>query len=321
MTAEYAPQPCVPQFIRGLHNILPQHRHCVATIGSFDGVHLGHRAILDQLLDNASKYQASSVAIIFEPQPAEYFSGEQAPARLMRLREKITALLGAGVSHVLCLPFNRHLCNLTAQQFINQVLVDGLAIRSLVVGDDFCFGKGRQGNFQLLKQAGEKYGFSVYDTQTCEYLDQRISSTRIRKMLEAGNLDVAATLLGRPFQIEGRVIRGQQLGQKIGVPTANVNLHRYRAPLSGVFVVEVARENTEQWLPAVANVGVRPTIGDLVKPVLEVHLLDFNDNLYGERIRVLFRSKVREEQKFSSVDEMLKQIHMDIKDARHFFAQ
>ena len=306
------------QFIRGLHNLRPEYKGCVATIGSFDGVHKGHRAILRQLKDKAAQYGLPSVAIIFEPQPQEFFSGEQAPARLMRLREKIEALLEAGVDRILCLQFNRLLRSLSAQQFIDQVLLQGLGIRCLVVGDDFCFGHDRSGNYRLLQDVGSVKGFEVIDTETLEYNGERISSTRVREALDLGDFQLASDLLGHPYRISGRVVYGQRLGRQLGIPTANVQLNRYRAPLSGVYVVEVF--SGPDCMPGVANVGVRPTVGDLVKPVLEIHLLDFDGSLYGRRIEVEFKYKVRDERKFDSLDKMVEEIHNDIAVARQYFA-
>tara|TARA_R110000822_G_scaffold159476_34_gene299732 strand:- start:11586 stop:12551 length:966 start_codon:yes stop_codon:yes gene_type:complete len=307
------------QFIRGLHNLKPEHGGCVATIGSFDGVHLGHRAILQQLRDKATELGLPSVVMIFEPQPQEFFSGEQAPARLMRLREKVEAFIEEGVDRIFCLQFNRSLRSLSAREFIDQVLIAGLDIRCLVVGDDFRFGHDRSGNYSLLRQAGLEHGFDVLDTHTLEYQGERISSTRVRSALECADFGLAETLLGRPYRITGRVVYGQRLGQQLGVPTVNVHLNRYRAPLSGVFVVEVFLDG--RCLPGVANVGVRPTVGDLIKPVLEVHLLDFDEDLYGQRIHVEFKAKVREEAKFSSLGLMVEEIHNDITVARQYFAE
>lgn len=305
------------QFIRGLHNLKPGRGGCVATIGSFDGVHLGHRAILQQLIDKSAEYNLPSVVMIFEPQPQEFFSGEQAPARLMRLREKVEAFIEAGIDQVFCLQFNRSLRSLSAEDFIDQVLVSGLNVSCLVVGDDFRFGHDRSGNYQLLTQAGKQHGFEVLDTHTLEYQGERISSTGIRHALEQADFGLAEKLLGKPFQITGRVVYGQRLGRQLGIPTANVHLHRYRAPLTGVYVVKVLWNG--QCLPAVANVGIRPTVGDLIKPVLEVHILDFDEQLYGQRIQVEFKAKVREEAKFPSLELMVDEIHNDITVARSFF--
>lgn len=307
------------KFIRGLHNLKPEHGGCVATIGSFDGVHRGHRAILQQLREKAAELGLPSVVMIFEPQPQEFFSGEQAPARLMRLREKIETFVEEGVDQIFCLQFNRSLRSLSAREFVDQVLIAGLNVHCLVVGDDFRFGHDRSGNYQLLKQAGIEHGFDVLDTRTLEYQGERISSTRIRRALDDANFELVETLLGRPFRIAGRVVYGQRLGRQLGIPTANVHLNRYRAPLSGVYVVEAFLDG--RCLPGVANVGVRPTVGDLIKPVLEVHLLDFDEELYGQRIHVEFKAKVREEAKFSSLDLMVEEIHNDIKIARKYFAE
>jgi riboflavin kinase/FMN adenylyltransferase len=305
--------------IRGLHNLRPQHRGCVLTIGSFDGVHRGHRAILDQLRLQANALNMPSAVMVFEPQPYEFFSGDKAPARLMRLRDKIRALSACGVDRVICLQFNQHLRQLSAVEFINLVLLEGLGVKSLVVGDDFRFGCDRAGDFSLLQKSGEKYGFSVYDTCTVEDGGERISSTRIRLALEAEQFEEAARLLGHPYIIRGRVVYGQQLGRTIGVPTANVRLRRYRSPLNGVFAVRLRIIGDSNWLPGVANVGVRPTVGGEGKPVLEVHLLDFHGHLYGKEVEVRFEKKIRDEQKFPSLDALKLQIHSDIEQTRLFF--
>ncbi len=306
------------KFIRGLHNLKPAKTSCVATIGSFDGVHLGHRAILKQLIDKATELQLPSVVMIFEPQPQEFFSGEQAPARLMRLREKVEEFVKIGIDKVFCLQFNRSLRSLSAIDFIEKILIYGLKVQCLVVGDDFRFGHDRSGNYKLLQKFGYKNNFDVIDTCTMEYKRERISSTRIRSALKASKFNLAERLLGEPFKITGCVVYGQKLGRKIGVPTANVQLKRYSAPLQGVFTVKVYID--DRCLPGVANVGIRPTIGDLVRPVLEVHLLGFNENIYGKRIHVEFKSKIRGEINFSSIEQMVKEIHHDIEYAKQFFS-
>ena len=305
-------------FVRGLHNLREEHRGCVATIGSFDGVHHGHQKIIAQINERARYYDLPSVVTMFEPQPREYFSGEQAPARLMRLREKVDALLDAGVDRVVCLQFNRAMRSLTAQQFVDDLLIGGLGIKCLVIGDDFHFGCDRKGDFAMLEEAGAKHGFEVVSTKTIKADRQRVSSTRIRAELEAGRFDAAKALLGRPFRISGKVCYGQQLGSKLGIPTANVNLHRYRAPLNGVFAVEVLLDG--ECIQGVANVGLRPTVGDLLKPVLEVHILDWAGNIYGQRIAVEFKKKLRDEHKFTTLDELVININQDIKTAREYFS-
>jgi len=306
------------QFIRGLHNLKPMHRGSVVTIGSFDGVHLGHQAIIEQVREKSQQLGLPSVVVLFEPQPHEYFSRDKAPARLMRLREKALALYAAGIDRVCCLQFNQTLKSLSAESFIQRVLIDGLGVRSLVVGDDFRFGCDRRGDYQLLKQVGEVQGFEVADTRTFEVLNGRVSSTRIRKALALADFTLAEQLLGKPYAISGRVGYGQQLGRQLGVPTANVQLLRYRAPLQGVYTVRVYLSD-DKVVCGVANVGCRPTVTEVIKPILEVHLFDFSGNLYGQQINVEFCHKVRDEKKFSSVDELKANIDDDIVQAKSFF--
>jgi riboflavin kinase/FMN adenylyltransferase len=305
-------------FIRGLHNLQSYNQRSVVTIGSFDGVHLGHQAILQQVKATAAMLGLPSVVMTFEPQPQEYFSGEKAPARLMRLREKIDALLEFGIDRVVCLQFNRVLRNLTASEFIYQVLVDGLSIKHLIVGDDFRFGCDRSGDFKMLDEFGKNCDFDVQDTKTLEIDNERVSSTRVREFLQQADFGRASQLLGRPFSIKGRVVYGQQVGRKLGFPTANVQLNRYAAPLTGVYAVLVDIDGVRY--QGAANVGVRPTVGDLVKPILEVHLLDFSGDLYGQRIEVEFMHKIRDETKFTTLDKLVETIRQDVKQIRAWFA-
>ncbi|SDK80030.1 FMN adenylyltransferase /riboflavin kinase [Microbulbifer yueqingensis] len=316
------------ELIRGLHNLLPRHRGCVATIGSFDGVHRGHQAIIAQLRQRARERNLPSVAIIFEPQPHEFFSGERAPARLMRFKEKVLALFDAGVDRVLCLQFNERLRSLSAEAFIRRILVDGLGIDHLVVGDDFRFGCDRSGDYRLLQQAGALHGFSVEDTATLEIEGERVSSTRIRGALQEGDFALAESLLGKPYRITGRVARGRALGRQLGAPTANVRLHRYRSPLVGVYTVRVSATDGGELAPGrrrldgVANVGFRPTVeGEGAQPLLEVNLFDFEGDLYGRELAVEFCHKLRDEEKFESLEALRQQIARDILDARAWFAE
>lgn len=306
------------EFIRGLHNLRPHHRGCVATIGSFDGVHLGHQAILRQMIEVARAQNLPAVVIVFEPQPHEFFSADKAPARLMRLREKLQALWAAGVDRVLCLQFNHKLRGLSAEEFIQCVLVDGLAIKHLVVGDDFRFGCDRRGDYSLLLVKGKEFGFDVSDTHTLVIDGARVSSTRIRQLLETGDFEQATKLLGKPYGVHGRVVYGKQLGRQLGVPTANVALRRYRSPLHGVFVVTVKFADGSSG-KGVANVGVRPTVAGDKKPLLEVHLFDFAKDIYGSVIDVTFCKKLRDEKKFASLDELRNQLQLDISQGKEFF--
>ena len=305
-------------FIRGLHNLQPGEKKSVVTIGSFDGVHIGHQAILQQLKQAAERLQLPSVVMTFEPQPREYFSTERAPARLMRLREKLHTLLDFGIDHVVCLKFNRQLRNLSAEDFIDRVLVQGLAVDYLIVGDDFRFGCDRSGDFAMLTERGAQCGFEVMDTATVEADGKRVSSTLVREVVERGDFAKAAELLGRPFSISGVVGFGQQLGRRMGFPTANVQLNRFSAPLSGVFAVRVNVAGTIY--NGAANVGFRPTVGDFPKPILEVHLLDFDGDLYGQQISVEFVHKIREETKFASVEKLIATIERDVEIIRQWFS-
>ena len=291
---------------------------CVATIGNFDGVHIGHRAILDQVKGEAARLGLPSVAMVFEPQPREFFQGKDAPPRLMAFRQKYEALIGAGIDHVLCLHFNNRFRSLTSQEFIETVLVGGLGVRHLVVGDDFRFGCDRTGDFALLHEAGRTRGFTVENTRTVTVGGERVSSTRIRERLTVNRLEEAEALLGQAYRIRGRVIYGRQLGREIGAPTANIRLKRM-APLQGVYVVSAMLDDGSVY-DGVANIGLRPTV-DGKQPALEVHLFDFSGSLYGRHIDVIFRHGLREEIRFSSVDALKKQIARDIDAARAWVAE
>lgn len=304
------------QFVRGLHNLQPQHYGNVVTIGVFDGVHLGHQAILQHVIKQADRLGLPSLAMIFEPQPHEFFSGEKVPARLMRLGEKIKALFAAGIDRVFCLTFNHALSQLSAEDFIQTILIDALGTRHLVVGDDFRFGYGREGNYTLLQAASQQYQFELTDTTTYVVNRKRVSSTRIRLALQDGCFADAAELLGRAYTISGRVVKGQQLARTLGVPTANVHLHRYRSPLSGVFAVNTALTSGKV-VPGVANVGVRPTIGGNSTPILEVHLFNHHEEIYGQNIVVEFKQKIREEQRFDNVEALREQMQHDIASAKN----
>ncbi|CAI8334040.1 MAG: bifunctional riboflavin kinase/FAD synthetase [Porticoccaceae bacterium] len=295
-------------------------RESVVTIGSFDGVHIGHQAILQQVIDKAKSLDSLAVAMTFEPQPQEYFAAETAPPRLMRLREKIEALLDFGMDLVVCLRFNDQLSSLTATEFVQDILVHGVNTRHLIVGDDFRFGCDRKGDFDTLVTMGQDLGFSVQNTQTVEVESQRVSSTLVRQLLHKSDFDQVSKLLGRPFSINGKVTFGQQLGRELGFPTANVNLNRFRAPLTGVYAVWVDIEGIEGRFKGAANVGVRPTIGDIEKPILEVHLLDFDRQIYGQRISVEFVNKIRDEQQFTSLEHLSDSISDDVIMIKQWFA-
>lgn len=305
------------QLIRGLGN-LPQNLHaCALTIGNFDGVHLGHQAILRHLRAKADELHLPMVVMLFEPQPREYFCAENAPARLMRLRDKLRYLKQAGVDMVIVAKFDRTFANLPAQQFIEDWLVRKLNVKFLSIGDDFKFGVKRQGNFALLQQAGEQFGFTVEDSRSFCLDELRISSTAIREALANDDLTLAEKLLGRPYRILGRVIHGNQLGRTIGFPTANIRLHRQVNPAKGVYAVKV-RLKSGAFFNGVANIGTRPTING-VNQLLEAHLFDFQGDLYGQWLDVELCHKIRNEMKFPSFDDLKAQIAQDVETAKNVF--
>jgi riboflavin kinase/FMN adenylyltransferase len=306
------------ELIRGLHNLQSRHRDCVATIGNFDGVHRGHQAVIEQLRKAADTLSLPAVVILFEPQPAEFLVPEKAPARLMSLRDKIEVLNVLGVDRVLCLRFDSRLSQQEAGDFCRQILVQGLAVRHLVVGDDFRFGRARAGDFEFLCHFGRNAGFVVENTLTWELDGVRVSSTRVRAALESGQFGEAARLLGRPYRINGRVIHGDRIGRTLGVPTANLLPNRLHSPLHGVYAVTVDGIGLQP-REGVANIGCRPTLeGERLR--LEVHLFDFADNIYGQRLHVSFHKQLREERKFQSLEALKAQIQADIHTARQWFA-
>jgi riboflavin kinase/FMN adenylyltransferase len=308
------------ELIRGLHNLRPRHHGCVATIGAFDGVHLGHQAVIRHLLDKSAALGLPSLIIVFEPLPREYFAPLQAPARIMSFREKFRALEALGVDRLLRIRFNEQFRGMSAQNFVDDIFVAALGVRYVVLGDDFRFGADRQGDIDFMRRQGQRYGFEAVSTPTCEVDGERVSSTRIREALEAAEFAAAQTLLGRPYSISGRVIHGRQLGRVIGTPTANLELRRLRAPLAGVYTVEVNGGGLTN-AQGVANVGVRPTVNDSIKANLEVHVLDRDINLYGRHIEVTFRHKLRNEMKFGSVEELQANIARDIEQTRAWFGR
>jgi riboflavin kinase/FMN adenylyltransferase len=290
----------------------------VLTIGNFDGVHLGHRALLAELTAKARELALPATVLTFEPHPRELFAPEQAPARLASLRDKIELLAEAGVDRVHVCRFNRQLAALTAAQFIERILVQGLSVRHLIIGDDFRFGKGRSGDFALLQQAGRDHRFVVEAMHTVDFGGVRVSSSEVRAALACGNIERAEELLGRAFVIAGRVMDGRKLGRTIGFPTANIQVRRKRLPLSGVFAVTVSGVGPQP-LPGAANIGVRPTVDAGLQPVLEVHLLDFDRDIYGLHVDVNFLHRLRDEAKFESLDALKAQIARDVAAVRAYF--
>lgn len=305
------------ELIRGWHNLRARHRGCVATIGNFDGVHRGHQAVLARLRQEAQRRDLPATVITFEPQPLEYLRPYEAPGRLTELGSKLQVLAATEVDRVLCLRFARGLADTPAQQFIDDLLVDRLGLRFLLVGDDFRFGRGRLGNFAMLEQAGRRHGFAVERMPTVVDAGARVSSTRIRQALGEGELDLAAQLLGRRYSICGRVVRGEALGRQLGYPTANIAFRRPPPPLHGIFVVNVLGLG-KPW-PGVASLGTRPTVNG-TRTLLEVFLFDFEGDLYGRRLEVEFLKRLRGEQRFESLDALRAQVDLDAAAARDYFS-
>ena len=289
----------------------------VLAIGNFDGVHLGHAALIRRLAEVAENSQLAPTVLTFEPHPREFFAPESAPARLTTLREKLELLGDSGVAQVMICPFNGAFAALSAEAFIEQVLVRGCQVRHLIIGDDFRFGRGRTGDFALLQEAGQRFGFTVEAMGSVTVDGERVSSSAVRKALAIGDMEHAAQLLGRPYIIDGQVAHGQKLGRQLGFATANLRIKHNPLPMSGVFAVEVSGLG-ELPLSGVANLGVRPTVGG-TRPLLEVHLFDFDRDIYGAHISVRFVHKLRNEQRFPNFDALKAQIAADAAAARAFF--
>ena len=334
------------ELIRGTHNLRAQHRGCVLTIGNFDGVHRGHQAVLKQVRAKAQALGVPAAVMTFEPQPQELFQPEKAPARLTNWREKYLALRDQGIDRHIVIEFNKKFASQPAREFIEKTLVEKLGVKFLVVGDDFRFGFKREGDFELLQKAGKELGFEVVDTRSYRQQEQRVSSTAIRQALDEGDFDNAEAMLGRPYQMQGKVVHGRKNGRTIGFPTANIPLKRLKSPLHGVFAVTVELEKTaalpceqsehlspraegselhrpqgpnREAFKGVANLGTRPTLnGDEVQ--LEVHLFDFSGNLYGQRVTVTPVAKLRAEQRFASLEHLKQQIEKDAARAKQLLA-
>ncbi|GAB2906753.1 bifunctional riboflavin kinase/FAD synthetase [Rheinheimera gaetbuli] len=304
------------ELIRGLHNIQPHHRGCVLTIGNFDGVHLGHQAVLAKVVAIARQMRLPSCVMLFEPQPLEVFAGDAAPARLTRFREKYEALAQLGVDRLLCVHFTPAFAAQAPEQFIQQLLLKQLGVEQLIVGDDFRFGKNRSGSFDLLALAAEQHQFGLYSTSSLLLGQQRISSTLIRQALAEDKLTLAAEMLGRPFALTGRVRHGRKLGRDLGFPTANVFLYRRKLPVAGVYAITA--NTVFGRYQGVANIGNRPTVQGQ-RQQLEAHLFNFKGDLYGSQIEVLLQHKLRSEQRFESLAQLQQQIAADVRAATAFF--
>ena len=307
------------ELIRGLGGLKPRHRGTVASIGNFDGVHLGHRAVLRELGLRARALKLPSTVVVFEPMPQEYFARDRAPVRLTRFSEKWPLLAAAGVERVLCLGFGRELAEMAPEAFIDGILVKGLGVKHLAVGDDFRFGRDRRGDFAMLQKSGAAQGFQVADTASLMMDGERVSSSRIRALLIEGDLQAAARLLGRPYSLSGRVMYGEQLGRKLGFPTANLALMRHLAPVGGIFAARVHGIGAAP-RDAAAYVGHRPAAGG-TQTLLEIHLLDFSGDLYGRKLTVELLQRLREDRHFDSLDALTAQMQEDVQAARAWLAE
>jgi riboflavin kinase/FMN adenylyltransferase len=287
------------------------------TIGNFDGIHLGHQTLI-RCCESLADKQRPIAVVTFEPLPRVWFKPEAAPARLISVRQKLEYLKKEGIDLVWLMRFNRSLADMSAEDFVSEVLVKTLAARHVVVGEDFHYGKGRKGDMDSLRQAGKKLGFDLSTISMVDVDSLRASSTNIRNCLAAGDLVQAKHLLGRPFRMAGRVIRGRQLGRKLGYPTANIRLAATPSPLKGVFAIK-ARWGDSGWRDGVANLGTRPAVGG-EGFLVEAHLFDFNDNLYGHRLEIEFIKKLRDEAHFENIDDLVVQIREDERQARHYLS-
>lgn len=305
------------ELIRGLTNLNPAHRGCVLTIGNFDGVHLGHQALLKNVKNRAKDLNLPSMVMTFEPHAIEFFAPEKCAPRLTRWREKFCALAECGIDRVLVVRFDEHFANLSADEFVQHILVEKLGVKHVFIGDDFHFGHDREGDFEFLKKMGEKLGFGVENMTTLQLNSERISSSLVRAALKSADHAKVQALLGHPYTMMGRVVYGDRRGHILGFPTANIYLHRAVTPVQGVYAVRM-HGIAEHSLPGVANVGIRPTFGG-TRSLLEVHLFNFNQNIYGQHVSVEFCKKLREEIRFENFELLKEQIWRDAKEAREFF--
>jgi riboflavin kinase/FMN adenylyltransferase len=307
------------QLIRGLYNLTQTLPPSAVTIGNFDGIHLGHQQVLHQLKTIADKSALCSAVIIFEPQPIEFFAPDKAPKRLSRFREKIAYLKSQGIDYLLCLKFDQPFSELSAEQFVRDLLVNQLSTRHLVIGDDFRFGKKRSGDFKSLQGDGKQYGFEVDNTETLLLEGIRVSSTRIRESIQNDDFTLAAALLGRPYSLSGKVSHGQKLGRQLGFPTINIKMGSKTLIVKGIFAVMV-KGIDNRVLQGVASLGTRPTVNG-VDSILEVYILDFDQDVYGYSVEVDFLHKIRDEKKFDSLEELTVNIEQDIVLAKQYFEQ
>ena len=307
------------ELVRGLHNISQRHRGCVLTVGNYDGVHLGHQKLIAVLKERAVQLRSAATVLVFEPSSKEFIDPEGAPPRLTRWREKFLALAAQGVERLVTLRFDECMRAMTPRSFVDDLIVERLGARHMVVGDDFRYGSNAGGTIESLRAAGQVRGFGVEQLAPFVFDGMRVSSTAVRERLEAADFPGAARLLGRPYRMMGRVVHGRQLGGTLGFPTANVRLMRRKPPVWGIFAATVHGIDSRA-LPGVASLGTRPTVNG-TEPLLEVHIFDFSGELYGREIEVEFVAKLRDEVKFGSVGAMVVQMKVDGAQARDLLSK
>ena len=292
----------------------------ILTIGAFDGLHIGHQVLLNAIKKISNKDKLPSIVMSFEPTPAEFLLQSKSPSRLMRFREKYEALDSLGIDIFFCPKFDKKMQNINVDDFIRILLIQTLNIKHLIIGDDFHFARNREGNFDHLQRSSKALGFELTKISSVIENDKRVSSTLIRQYLNSGNLEEAARYLGKPFRMSGKIIEGEKLGRKLGYPTANVSISRIKTPIMGIFAVKIYGLSQEP-LEGVASLGLRPTFYDKKKPLLEVHIFDFDRDIYGYYIQVDFLHKIRDEEKFISSEALIEQMHLDSDAAKKVFKQ
>jgi riboflavin kinase / FMN adenylyltransferase len=307
------------ELVRGLHNISQRHRGCVLTVGNYDGVHLGHQQIIGALTARAAELSSPATVLVFEPSSKEFIDPDGAPPRLTRWREKYLALAAQGVERLVTLRFDECMRAMTPRSFVDELLVEKLGTRHMVVGDDFRYGSKAGGRIESLRAAGQAHGFGVEQIAPFVFDGVRVSSTAVRERLDRADFPGAACLLGRPYRMMGRVVHGRQLGRTLGFPTANLRLMRRKPPLWGILAVRTYGIDSRP-LPGVASLGTRPTVNG-IEPLLEVHVFDFSGDLYGRAIEVEFVAKLRDEVKFDSLDELMVQMKIDAIQARDLLSK
>ncbi len=302
-----------------IHEVKAKFAGCVATIGKYDGMHLGHQKILDEVLQQSRNLSVPSMVILSEPQPDEFFARGTISPRLNHFQDKVDFLQSYGIDAVYRLKFDHELSQQTPQDFVRNFLVGGLGMKRLIIGDDFHFGVNRSGNQAVLQTMAREFGYEVIAVSPCFNGGERVSSTLVKQYLHAGDCQRVQELLGRPYSISGKIIKGRQLGRELGAPTANVELLARSLPMTGIFIVKAKIHGTV--FNGVASAGFNPTIDETRVPSLEVHLLDFNGDIYGETISVSFIKKLRNEEKYANLEELKKQIQFDLQQTKEFFQQ